>query len=220
MATPAEAKIASPVPQKDTEPDLATEIRVFEAQCLKRYTFNNGWDVALTAGGILLGIGVAAAGVFFMSRTSAILGAFVTAVVSAQRAFPFSQRAQFYRSLIGQASNLRTDLAHNLISEAAAATVLKSLRLDFAQQLPRGGSSTTDTTASTNKDQANKDQANKDQANKDQANNNQSSSSDGSITGQPTARKDQPAAPLPPPQDKGTPPIEAEKAQPAEAAKP
>src|SRR6516165_8450306 len=112
MSTPAEAtKTALPV--KDAEPDLATEIKVFEDRCLKRYTFNNGWDVVLTAGGILLGVGVSAAGVFTMGKTGAILGAIVTAVVSAQRAFPFSQRAQFYRSLIGQASNLRTDLAYD-----------------------------------------------------------------------------------------------------------
>ena len=93
-----------------------------------------------------------------MGKTGAILGAFVTAVVSAQRAFPFSQRAQFYRSLIGQASNLRTDLASNLISQAAAATAIKSLRLDFAQQLPRWGGSTTDTAHSTNESQTTNNQ--------------------------------------------------------------
>jgi hypothetical protein len=166
MSTPAEAtKTALPV--KDTEPDLATEIKVFEDQCRKRYTFNNGWDVVLTAGGILLGVGVSAAGVFTMGKTGAILGAVVTAVVSAQRAFPFSQRAQFYRSLIGQASNLRTDLAYDLISQAAAATAIKSLRLDFAQQLPRGSSSTADTAHP---------------ANESQTTNNQNSSSKGNTT--------------------------------------
>jgi len=138
-----------PLPAKDDEPDLATEIKVFEKQCIARYTFNNAWDVALTAGGIMLGVSVAAAGVFDMSKTGAILGAVVTAAVSAQRAFPFTQRAQFYRSLTGQVSNLRTDLANNRISPAAAIVTIKSLRLDFAQQLPRG-SSTPDNHPATN----------------------------------------------------------------------
>jgi hypothetical protein len=126
-----------PAPGSGTEPMLA-ELRAFEQDCERRYRFNNRWDVILTAGGILLGIGVVAAGAYQMSKTTAILGAIVTAILSSQRAFPFGQRAQFYRNLVGQAANLQADLSTNLTTAAAAATTLKSLRLDFAQQLPRG----------------------------------------------------------------------------------
>ncbi len=121
---------------------LVAEIRDFLALCERRFTFNNRWDVALTAGGILLGIGVVAAGAFQAPRLTTILGAVITAAVSAQRAFPFSQRAQFYRSLIGQTTNLQTDLGLGLLAIPSAVATLKSLRLDFAQQLPRGSSAT------------------------------------------------------------------------------
>jgi hypothetical protein len=126
------------------EPDILTEIKTFSEQCEARFRFNNKWDVLLTAGGILLGVGVVAAGVYNQPQLASILGAFITAVVSVQRAFPFGQRAQFYRALMGQAANLRTDVNNNLTTEAVAANTLKSLRLDFAQQLPRGGAAATD----------------------------------------------------------------------------
>lgn len=130
-----------PVPVPGDPDPLFTELRDFCAQCEARYTFNNRWDVFLTVGGIAVGVGVVAAGVNEASKLSTILGAIVTAILSAQRAFPFGQRAQFYRALSGQAANLQTDVTNNLTTAAVAATTLKSLRLDFAQQLPRGSTS-------------------------------------------------------------------------------
>src|SRR5215471_6841327 len=138
MVMPSDPKPEGPVlPGNGTEPMVA-EIKSFEQDCEGRYRFNNRWDIALTVGGIVLGILVVAAGVLQMSRTAGILGGIITAIVSAQRAIPFGQRAQFYRNLVGQAANLQTDVSASLITVAAAATTLKSLRLDFAQQLPRG----------------------------------------------------------------------------------
>lgn len=122
---------------------LSQEIQDFRNLCDRRYGFNNRFDVALTVAGIALGIGVVAAATYKNPELDAILGAVVTAVVSAQRAFPFTQRAQFYRSLVGQAENLKSSLDYNLISPPDAIKVLETLRLDFAQQLPRGTSSDT-----------------------------------------------------------------------------
>jgi hypothetical protein len=76
-----------------------------------------------------------------------ILGAIIAAMISAQRAFPFGQRAVFYRNLVGQAKNLRTDLQQSLIPVKDAVAILKTLRLDFAQQLPRGTTSIPDHSA-------------------------------------------------------------------------
>src|SRR5262249_27529959 len=115
---------------------LVKEIQDFRDLCAKRYQFNNRFDVALTAAGIGLGIAVVATGVYKKSELGAIFGAIVTAIVSAQRAFPFTQRAQFYRSLVGQAENLKSSLEHNMITTSDSVKVLGSLRLDFAQQLP------------------------------------------------------------------------------------
>ena len=130
-----------PAPALANSDPILAELRDFHAQCESRYTFNNRWDVFLTVGGIAVGVGVVAAGANDASKISTVLGAIVTAILSAQRAFPFGQRAQFYRALSGQAANLQTDVTNNLTTAAVAATTLKSLRLDFAQQLPRGSTS-------------------------------------------------------------------------------
>jgi hypothetical protein len=118
--------------------ELTEEIGKFCDDCTKRYAFNSRWDNVLNVTGILLSVGIVASGVYQRGAVSAILGAFVAAIVSAQKAFPFGQRTNFYRVLIGQSSNLETDVDQGLISKQDAVAILKSLRLDFAQQLPRG----------------------------------------------------------------------------------
>jgi hypothetical protein len=118
--------------------ELALEIQQFRGDCVKRYIFNSRWDNVLNVVGILLSVGIVASGLYQRGAISAILGAFVAAIVSAQKAFPFGQRTSFYRILIGQSSNLETDVEQGLVSKPDAVTILKSLRLDFAQQLPRG----------------------------------------------------------------------------------
>jgi hypothetical protein len=128
------------------EAAVLDELAFFAEQCEAQYQFNNKWDLILTIGGILVGVGVVSAGAYEAGRLAAILGAVLTAVVSAQRAFPFGQRAQFYRALIGQASNLQTDIVAKLTTTAAAACSLKSLRRDFAPQLPPGTGSTAEAT--------------------------------------------------------------------------
>jgi hypothetical protein len=110
----------------------------FHADCLNRYHFNSRWDNVLNIAGILLSVGIIAAGTYKWSEAAAIMGGLVASIVSAQRAFPFGPRAQFYRGLIGQSENLLTDIHAQLIAVSPAVAVLKSLRLDFAQQLPRG----------------------------------------------------------------------------------
>lgn len=121
--------------------DLIAEIKVFEQDSCARYKFNNRWDVVLSILGILLSIAVVAAG--FIPRTpwlTSILGAIVAAVVTAQKAFPFGQRAAFYRIIIGQSRNLRTRSEQKVIDKVTVVNSLSSLRMDFAQQLPRGSS--------------------------------------------------------------------------------
>lgn len=132
MSAPAIAKSPNSLPQ---------EVQDFRDLCFKRYRFNNRFDVILSVAGIGLGVAIVAAGTYKNGNLGAILGAAVTAIVSAQRAFPFNQRAQFYRSLVGQSENLKSSVEYNLISVADAVKVLETLRLDFAQQLPRGTTS-------------------------------------------------------------------------------
>jgi len=81
---------------------------------------------------------IVVAGVLNRGAISAILGGIVAGTVAAQRAFPFAQRTLFYRNLLGLAENLKTDVTQGLVSTKDAVAVFKSLRLDFAQQLPRG----------------------------------------------------------------------------------
>lgn len=112
----------------------------FRDDCQKRYKFNSRWDNVLNVSGILLSIGIVAAGVYNNGKLAALLGAVVAAAVTTQRAFPFNQRATFYRNLIGQAQNLYADCQYGGLKRSEAIAVMKSLRLDFAQQFPRGTS--------------------------------------------------------------------------------
>jgi len=121
---------------------LVAEIKTFERDSLARYRFNNRWDVFLSILGILLSIAVVGAG-FVAGKPwlTAILGAVVGAVITAQKAFPFGQRAAFYRILIGQSRNLITRAEQNITDKKTVVNTLASLRMDYAQQLPRGSSS-------------------------------------------------------------------------------
>ena len=51
-----------------------------------------------------------------------------------------NQRWQFYRLLNSQAENLLTDTRQGVITLQQAVNSLKAMRLDFAQQIPRGSS--------------------------------------------------------------------------------
>ncbi|HKW74280.1 MAG TPA: hypothetical protein VJN64_02035 [Terriglobales bacterium] len=120
---------------------LLQEIAAFRTDCERRYNFNNRWDIVLTVVGILLSIAVVAAGFVKRPEISAVLGAIVGAVVTAQKAFPFGQRSSFYRLLVGQADNLITRTRQSLLTTKEAVDLLSTLRMDFAQQLPRGSGS-------------------------------------------------------------------------------
>lgn len=119
---------------------LLQEVCDFLSDCKHRYKFNNNWDNTLNAFGILTSVAIVGSGVFNDGPLSAMLGGFVAAIVTAQRAFPFSQRSVFYRNLIGQTQNLLSECKFGIIDQRKAIQSLNSLRLDFAQQLPRGTS--------------------------------------------------------------------------------
>lgn len=119
---------------------LLSELEKFRNDCEGRYRFNSRWDNVMNILGLLLGVSIVAAGITTHSKTAAFLGAFVSAIVSAQRAFPFGSRAQFYRMLIGQTDNLHTQIQQQLLTTEVAVAALNSLRLDYAQQFPQGAS--------------------------------------------------------------------------------
>lgn len=125
---------------------LLTEVKDFHKDCQHRLSFNTRWDNVLNVSGILLSVAIIASGAFELSKLTTVLGGLVAAIVTAQRAFPFGSRVQFYRVLVGQTENLMTDIRGGTPLPAAA-TTLKSLRLDFAQQLPRGSSFSADDSA-------------------------------------------------------------------------
>jgi hypothetical protein len=123
-----------------TADDLHGEMCDFHSNCLNRYKFNNRWDICMTILAIVLSIGTVAAGFTNRPIFTGTLGAAMSAIVTAQKAFPFGQRAAFYRLLIGQAEILMTQHAQHLLTPKEAVDRLSSLRMDFAQQLPRGSS--------------------------------------------------------------------------------
>jgi hypothetical protein len=119
---------------------LIQEIEDFQKLCDERYRFNSHWDTILNAVGVAVSLGIVAAGVYKKSEYAALLGGLITAIISAQRAFPFGQRWQFYRLLNSQAENLLMEAKHNVIGREQAIAAMKAMRLDFAQQIPRGSS--------------------------------------------------------------------------------
>jgi hypothetical protein len=124
---------------------LLGEVNEFHLDCQKRLAFNTRWDNILNIAGILLSVAIIASGVYRWAEATTILGGLVAAIVTAQRAFPFGSRVQFYRVLVGQTANLITDIRTG-VPLASATASLKMLRLDFAQQLPRGSSFQADDT--------------------------------------------------------------------------
>jgi hypothetical protein len=132
---------ATPVPTPAPVPeDLIREIEEFRICCHSRYRFNSFWDNVLNMLSMGVALGIIACGIYRLGAWSAMLGGVMTALVSAQRAFPFNQRWQFYRLLNSQAENLLTDSKQGVITLQQAVTTLKAMRLDFAQQIPRGSS--------------------------------------------------------------------------------
>lgn len=134
---PAPALIPGPIPQS-----LIQEIEEFRLCCQGRYSFNSFWDNMLNLLSMAVALAIIACGIYEKPKYSAMLGGVMTALVSAQRAFPFNQRWQFYRLLTGQADNLLTDAHQGTTILQHTVTTLKTMRLDFAQQIPRGSSLT------------------------------------------------------------------------------
>jgi len=120
--------------------NLLGEIADFQAMCHQRYQFNSRWDNIMNVAGIAVSLGIVACGVYKQSELAAMLGGLVTAVVTAQRAFPFNQRWQFYRVLDSEAANLVTEVKNGTVTPDQTITMLKAMRLDFARQIPRGSS--------------------------------------------------------------------------------
>jgi hypothetical protein len=140
--TPPAVSASSAIPQ-----GLVQEIEDFRSLCLSRYRFNSRMDNVLNLLGIAVSLLVVAAGVYGWNNMAAILGGLITAVVSAQRAFPFAQRWQFYRLLDSQAENLYMEAKAGVVTVQQIIDTMKAMRLDFAQQIPRGSSFRSDSEA-------------------------------------------------------------------------
>jgi len=139
--TPSAQTPTPPTPPTGSIPQgFIVEVEEFQKLCDERYHFNSRWDNILNALGVIVSLGIVAAGIYKQSEYAALLGGLITAIVSAQRAFPFAQRWQFYRILNSQAENLLTDVKNGNITLDKAIATMKTMRLDFAQQIPRGSS--------------------------------------------------------------------------------
>jgi len=144
--TPPAASASTSTPQ-----GLVQEVEDFRSLCASRYRFNSRMDNVLNLLGIAVSLLVVAAGVYEWNKLAAILGGLITAVVSAQRAFPFGQRWQFYRLLDSQAENLYTEAKAGVVTVQQIIDTMKAMRLDFAQQIPRGSSFRSDSDANDGK---------------------------------------------------------------------
>jgi hypothetical protein len=137
----------NPIPAVNIPQELLQELEDFRKLCTRRYLFNSRADNCLNILGLLISIGIVAAGVYKQSEYAALLGGVMTAIVSAQRAFPFNQRWNFYRLLDSQAENLLTEAKNGVVTIEQTIATVKAMRLDFAQQIPRGSSFRSDSGA-------------------------------------------------------------------------
>jgi len=91
---------------------LVVEIEAFQIGLCHRYSFKLGDGTnVLNAAGIALSVAIISRGLLgSRQKSAAVLGGLVAAIVIAQRAFPFGQRGQFYRSLIGPERKLTSPI--------------------------------------------------------------------------------------------------------------
>jgi hypothetical protein len=121
--------------------DLNEEIANFHSTYSSRHGKNFFINVALVLLGILLAVGVTAAGFFEKGKLAGILGLLLTLFIALQNAFYFNEKAEFYRLVATEADNLRYLLKFKVQTQSELHSVLDAfmtLKKYAATNLPRG----------------------------------------------------------------------------------
>jgi hypothetical protein len=120
---------------------LREEIEAYLAVHQRRHSKNYVINAAFIAMGILLAVGVTAAGFFNYGVIAGVLGLFITLFLALQNAFYFGEKAEFYRVVATEAENLRSALAFRVRDGEEFQTIVEAfltLRKNTATNLPKG----------------------------------------------------------------------------------
>ncbi len=136
---------AALMPELPADPKMIeeakNEIASFGAQIRQRHGTNWAASSGLVASGILLSIGVTAAGFFGPGWLAGALGLIVTLFIALQNAFFFSEKAEFQRVVFTEAENLLSLLKFRVRSPAQFDSVIDAfmtLKKSGATGLPHG----------------------------------------------------------------------------------
>ncbi len=120
---------------------LREEIEQFHAlfQLRHRQNYHLNWVLILV--GLLLSAGVTIAGMLNYGVIAAIMGVGIGLLIGIQNAFPFSEKADFYRLVMSESWNLKTTLEYKVETNRQFTIVLNKfmkLRDHAAASLPKG----------------------------------------------------------------------------------
>jgi hypothetical protein len=121
--------------------ELWNQIDSFQVFQWKNYVRNRRMGSLLVVCGLLLSIGTTAAAYLEYTQYAVFLGLGTTMFIGFREAFNFSEKAEFFCEIHGQAKNLRDQVRFRVNSEAdfnAAFNELQMLRQRVARDIPRG----------------------------------------------------------------------------------
>jgi len=121
--------------------DAKIQIETFSRLHKKRYGWNNALSITLVVLGIIVALGITAAGFFNYGVLAGILGLIVVLFISLQNAFSISEKAEFQTVVFTEADNLIQLLEFRVRTQAQFDSVLDSymtLTKHAAANLPRG----------------------------------------------------------------------------------
>jgi hypothetical protein len=136
-ATPLEGASYTDGTVRRLRQEIDSYLSVHQRRHGKNYFINAG----LVAIGILLAVGVTAAGFFNYGVIAGVLGLFITLLLGFQNAFYFGEKAEFYRVVATEAENLRSALDYRVRTDADFQEILAAfltLRKHTATNLPKG----------------------------------------------------------------------------------
>jgi hypothetical protein len=106
----------------------------------KKYSFNNNLDVILTILYITLGTAITVLSFSGQATIAGVIGAILTALLSLQKVFNLSEKANFYRGLHMQTKELRDKLTYKVSTEEDLQAIVDSfiaMRNDRILKNPR-----------------------------------------------------------------------------------
>jgi hypothetical protein len=121
--------------------ELWNQIDSFQVFQWKNYVRNRRLASLLIVCGLLLSVGTTAAAFLEYTQIAVFLGLGTTLFIGVREAFNFSEKAEFFCEIHGQAKNLRDQVRFCVNSEAdfnAAFDALQRLRQRVARDIPKG----------------------------------------------------------------------------------